>query len=148
MTRTPELAPPLQTSTPHQQEDVWPPTCDLACNGPIHDGSSVESGFEPGTLWSRRRHLTTKPPRPISSWQLTRRLSRNPKADVVKTECRPTSPCLMPLQQLNRLDGHGTCSQDRTPPHVPVPEAFTAAEPVGWTWDVQSRQNTAPCPHA
>ncbi|GBN75573.1 hypothetical protein AVEN_220180-1 [Araneus ventricosus] len=25
MTRTtPELAPPLQTSTPHQQEDVWP----------------------------------------------------------------------------------------------------------------------------
>ncbi|GBO42111.1 hypothetical protein AVEN_60771-1 [Araneus ventricosus] len=36
MTRTtPELAPPLQTSTPLQREDVWPPTYDdLTCNKP------------------------------------------------------------------------------------------------------------------
>ncbi|GBN01498.1 hypothetical protein AVEN_20697-1 [Araneus ventricosus] len=37
---TPELAPPLQTSAPHQREDVWPPTYDLTC--PIRDRSSVE----------------------------------------------------------------------------------------------------------
>ncbi|GBM03422.1 hypothetical protein AVEN_265462-1 [Araneus ventricosus] len=35
MTRsTPEQAPPLHTSAPHQLEDVWPSTYDLACNGP------------------------------------------------------------------------------------------------------------------
>ncbi|GBN88015.1 hypothetical protein AVEN_114816-1, partial [Araneus ventricosus] len=27
--------------------------------GPIHDGSSVESGFEPGTLLPESRDLTT-----------------------------------------------------------------------------------------
>ncbi|GBN72266.1 hypothetical protein AVEN_161408-1 [Araneus ventricosus] len=31
--------------------------------GPMHGGSSVESGFEPGTLWPRSRDLTTWPPR-------------------------------------------------------------------------------------
>ncbi|GBO44083.1 hypothetical protein AVEN_113708-1 [Araneus ventricosus] len=31
--------------------------------GPIHDGSSVESGFEPGTLRLRGRDLTTRTPR-------------------------------------------------------------------------------------
>ncbi|GBN53563.1 hypothetical protein AVEN_138012-1, partial [Araneus ventricosus] len=30
------------------RNDICPSTYDLAC--PIHDGSSVESGFEPGTL--------------------------------------------------------------------------------------------------
>ncbi|GBM34840.1 hypothetical protein AVEN_208042-1 [Araneus ventricosus] len=35
MTRTtPELAPALQTSAPHQREDVCPSTQDLACNRP------------------------------------------------------------------------------------------------------------------
>ncbi|GBN33999.1 hypothetical protein AVEN_143996-1, partial [Araneus ventricosus] len=35
MTRTtPEPAPPLQTSAPHQREDVSPPTYDLTCNRP------------------------------------------------------------------------------------------------------------------
>ncbi|GBL84258.1 hypothetical protein AVEN_118646-1 [Araneus ventricosus] len=53
MTRaTPELAPPLQTSTPHQREAFGPPTYDLMATGPIHDESSLESGFEPGTLWA------------------------------------------------------------------------------------------------
>ncbi|GBO04043.1 hypothetical protein AVEN_154146-1 [Araneus ventricosus] len=32
--------------------------------GPIHGGSSVESVFEPATLRSRGRDLTTRPPRP------------------------------------------------------------------------------------
>ncbi|GBN39766.1 Transposable element Tcb2 transposase [Araneus ventricosus] len=33
MTRTTlELTAPLQTSTPHQREDIWPPTYDLACS--------------------------------------------------------------------------------------------------------------------
>ncbi|GBM08021.1 hypothetical protein AVEN_71460-1 [Araneus ventricosus] len=26
-------------------------------------------------------------------------------------------------------------NKDRKPPHVPVPEAITATEPVEWTWD-------------
>ncbi|GBN06074.1 hypothetical protein AVEN_185289-1 [Araneus ventricosus] len=48
MTRTtPQLVPPLKTSTPHQREGVWPLRDELACTGPIHGGSSVDSGFEP-----------------------------------------------------------------------------------------------------
>ncbi|GBO34344.1 hypothetical protein AVEN_39630-1 [Araneus ventricosus] len=31
--------------------------------GPIHSGSSVESGSEPGTLRLQGRHPTTRPPR-------------------------------------------------------------------------------------
>ncbi|GBM50095.1 hypothetical protein AVEN_223304-1 [Araneus ventricosus] len=47
-------------------EDVRSPAEDLARNRPtIKDGSSVESGFEPGTLRSRSRDLTATPPRPI-----------------------------------------------------------------------------------
>ncbi|GBO18996.1 hypothetical protein AVEN_201129-1 [Araneus ventricosus] len=35
MTRTtPELAPPLRASSPHQREGLWPPTSDLACSRP------------------------------------------------------------------------------------------------------------------
>ncbi|GBM77606.1 hypothetical protein AVEN_165632-1 [Araneus ventricosus] len=34
------------------------------CNRPIHGGSSVESGFEPGTLQPQSRNLTTRPPQP------------------------------------------------------------------------------------
>ncbi|GBN89374.1 hypothetical protein AVEN_109532-1 [Araneus ventricosus] len=33
--------------------------------GPLHDGSSVELGFEPGALRLRGRGLTTRPPRPL-----------------------------------------------------------------------------------
>ncbi|GBL72237.1 hypothetical protein AVEN_115206-1 [Araneus ventricosus] len=66
MTRTtPELAPPLQTSTPHRREDVWPLRMNWRATGPIHGGSSVESGFEPGTLRPQSRDLTTRPPRPF-----------------------------------------------------------------------------------
>ncbi|GBM31033.1 hypothetical protein AVEN_108935-1 [Araneus ventricosus] len=73
--------------------------------------------------------------------------------------------CLMPLRQPDRLDGYGTgprhrtppyaCCHygnrtgwmdmghrptDRTPPHVPVPDAMTASVPVEWTWDKTDRQ--------
>ncbi|GBN71627.1 hypothetical protein AVEN_250405-1 [Araneus ventricosus] len=37
---------------PHQREDIWS----------LRIGSSVESGFEPATLRSRGRDLTTRPP--------------------------------------------------------------------------------------
>ncbi|GBM30845.1 hypothetical protein AVEN_161687-1 [Araneus ventricosus] len=79
---TPELASSFQTSAPHQlprrlfdvlaqwgglcaphqREVVWPPTYDLACNGP---GCTTGSGFEPGALQPRGRDLTTKLPHPI-----------------------------------------------------------------------------------
>ncbi|GBL96858.1 hypothetical protein AVEN_118974-1, partial [Araneus ventricosus] len=59
MTRTtPELEPPLQTSMSHQRENVWPLRMIERAAGPIHGGSSVESGFEPGDL-------PTRPPRPL-----------------------------------------------------------------------------------
>ncbi|GBM28601.1 hypothetical protein AVEN_72175-1 [Araneus ventricosus] len=63
--RTPELAPPLQASTPHQREGVWPLRMIWRAAGPIHGGSSVKLGFEPGTLRPQSRGLTTRPPRPM-----------------------------------------------------------------------------------
>ncbi|GBM02578.1 hypothetical protein AVEN_178507-1 [Araneus ventricosus] len=37
MTReAPEQALPLQASAPHQFEDIWPTTCDLACRRSTH----------------------------------------------------------------------------------------------------------------
>ncbi|GBL92068.1 hypothetical protein AVEN_102614-1 [Araneus ventricosus] len=83
-----------------------------------------------------------------------------------ETESRPMPPYLMPLQQPNRLDGHGMFGdrkppnaplpititatenvRNRTPSHAPVPNAVTATEPIGWTWDVR-RQKAAQCPRA
>ncbi|GBL99928.1 hypothetical protein AVEN_19423-1 [Araneus ventricosus] len=64
MTRTtPELAPPLQASTPHQREGVWPRAYGWACIGPNTQPIFNGIVFEPGTLWLRGRHLTTRPPR-------------------------------------------------------------------------------------
>ncbi|GBM58673.1 hypothetical protein AVEN_251936-1 [Araneus ventricosus] len=55
MTRaTPEMAPPLQTSEPHQREGA---------TDPIHDGSLLESDFEPGALRFGGRQLSTNPKR-------------------------------------------------------------------------------------
>ncbi|GBN11502.1 hypothetical protein AVEN_250079-1 [Araneus ventricosus] len=78
---TPELAPPLQTSAPHQfplrpvtrpctrwgrprwngccapyqRADVCPPTYDLKCNLAPHMADfSAKSGFKPGTLRKSR----------------------------------------------------------------------------------------------
>ncbi|GBN56646.1 hypothetical protein AVEN_123125-1 [Araneus ventricosus] len=47
---TPERAPSLQIFEPHQREDVWQLRMIQRAAGPIHGGSSVESGFEPATL--------------------------------------------------------------------------------------------------
>ncbi|GBN01306.1 hypothetical protein AVEN_240022-1 [Araneus ventricosus] len=68
MTRTtPELAPPLQASAPRQREGVWPLRMIWRTTGPIHDGSSVESGFGPEALLPQSRDPTTRPPRPSFS---------------------------------------------------------------------------------
>ncbi|GBM52947.1 hypothetical protein AVEN_111302-1 [Araneus ventricosus] len=67
MTRTTsELAPPLKTSTPHQREDVWPLRMICRATGPMHGGSSVGLGFEPGALRPQGRGLTTRLPWPPS----------------------------------------------------------------------------------
>ncbi|GBM49205.1 hypothetical protein AVEN_103815-1 [Araneus ventricosus] len=34
--------------------------------------------------------------------------------------------------------------KDRTPPHVPVPEAIAATEPVEWTWDTSKGHPAIP----
>nr|GBM36998.1 hypothetical protein AVEN_224641-1 [Araneus ventricosus] len=59
MTRTiPELAPLLQTSEPHQREDVWPLRMIWRATGPIPDGPRVESGLEPIALLPKSKTLT------------------------------------------------------------------------------------------
>ncbi|GBN94378.1 hypothetical protein AVEN_6967-1 [Araneus ventricosus] len=65
MTRaTPEMAPPLQASSPHRREGDWQRRMIWRAAGPIrHGGSSVESCFEPGTLRPQGQDLTTRPPR-------------------------------------------------------------------------------------
>ncbi|GBM23155.1 hypothetical protein AVEN_147073-1 [Araneus ventricosus] len=47
---TPELKPPIQTSTSLQREGVCPLRMIYCATGPIHGGSSVETGLELGTL--------------------------------------------------------------------------------------------------
>ncbi|GBM22983.1 hypothetical protein AVEN_172331-1 [Araneus ventricosus] len=54
MTRTtPELASPLQTSPPHQREDVRSPTYDLACN---------RSTYKTDLRWNRVSNLEPSSP--------------------------------------------------------------------------------------
>ncbi|GBL78778.1 hypothetical protein AVEN_65318-1 [Araneus ventricosus] len=67
---THELTPLLQTSTAHQQEDIWPPTYDdlapydLAPY--VNDTTDLQwnrvSNLE--TIWLRGRHLTIRLPLP------------------------------------------------------------------------------------
>ncbi|GBL67765.1 hypothetical protein AVEN_69387-1 [Araneus ventricosus] len=67
MTRpTPELAPPLQASAPHQREDFWPPTFDLTRSRPTYTADlqwNLVSNLE--SSGPRFRDLTTRPPRPV-----------------------------------------------------------------------------------
>ncbi|GBM68540.1 hypothetical protein AVEN_247891-1 [Araneus ventricosus] len=57
---TPELAPPLQTSSPWQWKDFWSPKSNFNRHqAHIHSGSSVESGIEPDTLRPRCPGLAT-----------------------------------------------------------------------------------------
>ncbi|GBN71871.1 hypothetical protein AVEN_99045-1 [Araneus ventricosus] len=64
MTRTtPGLSPlPLHTSAPHQRDDVWPPTYDLACNRPDtrrHDGDDGFRTWDTSTPKTRHYHKAT-----------------------------------------------------------------------------------------
>ncbi|GBM46656.1 hypothetical protein AVEN_274153-1 [Araneus ventricosus] len=47
MRTTPEPVPPLQTSVPHQREEIWPRRIKGASD-PLTRGSSMESGFKFG----------------------------------------------------------------------------------------------------
>ncbi|GBN80646.1 hypothetical protein AVEN_210869-1 [Araneus ventricosus] len=64
MTRTtPELLSRLQSAPPHQREQDWHLRMTKRATGPIHDGSSVESGFEPTQIaqQSKRGALQAMP---------------------------------------------------------------------------------------
>ncbi|GBM30296.1 hypothetical protein AVEN_52700-1 [Araneus ventricosus] len=66
MTRTtPELAPPSPNFRATPAGGRLATAYDLACNRP----HTRESGFEPVTLRSRGRDLTTRPPRPHGSFK-------------------------------------------------------------------------------
>ncbi|GBM01344.1 hypothetical protein AVEN_135771-1 [Araneus ventricosus] len=70
MTRAPQLAPPLQTSTPHQREDVWPLSHafnlqQAQCTTELQWNRVCE----PGALRSQCGDLTTRPPRPSAAWR-------------------------------------------------------------------------------
>ncbi|GBO43178.1 hypothetical protein AVEN_171537-1 [Araneus ventricosus] len=69
MRTTPGLSPPLQASTPHQREGVWPLRMIWRAAGPIHGGSTVESGLGPGAMRLQGQDLTTRPPRPENNWE-------------------------------------------------------------------------------
>ncbi|GBM25001.1 hypothetical protein AVEN_50344-1 [Araneus ventricosus] len=52
-TTTPDLSPPLRTSSPHQWEDVWPTTHDLMCKRPAYTADRQLDGvsnLEPSDL--------------------------------------------------------------------------------------------------
>ncbi|GBL85091.1 hypothetical protein AVEN_221317-1 [Araneus ventricosus] len=64
---TRELAPPSPSfrSTP-AGESLAHAIGFSVCEAHIHGGSSVKSGFDPGTFWPRNRDLNTMPPRPLT----------------------------------------------------------------------------------
>ncbi|GBM37400.1 hypothetical protein AVEN_28350-1 [Araneus ventricosus] len=65
MTRTtPELAPPLQTSAPHQREDIWLHTYDLMCNRSIIPRIFIGIGSPTWSLLLRSRRFNSRPPQP------------------------------------------------------------------------------------
>ncbi|GBN65949.1 hypothetical protein AVEN_52348-1 [Araneus ventricosus] len=59
---THEMASPLQTSAPHQWEDVWPLCMIERATGPIHGGSSAKSDFELISIHPRSRVNASRPP--------------------------------------------------------------------------------------
>ncbi|GBM09997.1 hypothetical protein AVEN_23988-1 [Araneus ventricosus] len=67
MRTTPERVPHLQTSAPHQWENVSLLRFIYHATDPIHGKSSVESGFGLGVLGSRSRDLIARPPGPHNS---------------------------------------------------------------------------------
>ncbi|GBM34437.1 hypothetical protein AVEN_226851-1 [Araneus ventricosus] len=65
MTRTTPQLPPSPSFHVTPTGGRLATTYDFARNGPIHGGSSVESGFEHGILRPQSRDLTTRSPRPL-----------------------------------------------------------------------------------
>ncbi|GBM51534.1 hypothetical protein AVEN_130211-1 [Araneus ventricosus] len=61
--------------------------------------------------------LLVKTPESVFTCHIT--LPPNFSAMSTRTERRPTPPCLMPLQQPNRFDGHGTVSTRTRLSYVP-----------------------------
>ncbi|GBM80870.1 hypothetical protein AVEN_89755-1 [Araneus ventricosus] len=101
MTRTPpELAPPLQTSAPHQREDVSPPTYNLACNRPNVRRIFSGIGFGPGNPSSPRPtpyHQATDANAPESGFPCMKRL----KTAVLSYTSLPKY-----LRKLQRIASH------------------------------------------
>ncbi|GBN05585.1 hypothetical protein AVEN_208307-1 [Araneus ventricosus] len=48
------------TPSPQQRDDVWSPTYYFICNRPKTREIFLESGFEPGTLLTQSRDLSTR----------------------------------------------------------------------------------------
>ncbi|GBL79590.1 hypothetical protein AVEN_217346-1 [Araneus ventricosus] len=68
MTKTaPGLPPAFPGFRPAPAGGRLATTYALAC--PLHGGSLVESGFEPGALQHRSRDLATRPPRPQAAFE-------------------------------------------------------------------------------
>ncbi|GBM71729.1 hypothetical protein AVEN_137503-1 [Araneus ventricosus] len=77
---------------------------------PINYGSSVESGFEPGTLRPQGRYLTTRPPRPEEETQIEILVCSKVAASLARQECRIETS----LQQVNasfEVTTRRTCSK-------------------------------------
>ncbi|GBO30006.1 hypothetical protein AVEN_161647-1 [Araneus ventricosus] len=87
MTRTtPELAPPLSKLRTTPTGGRLATTYDLTAR--IHGGSSVESGFEPGTLRPLSRDFTTRPPRhPSNGRAFNLRWIYRPVQTTIKIFC-------------------------------------------------------------
>ncbi|GBM36533.1 hypothetical protein AVEN_46010-1 [Araneus ventricosus] len=67
MTRTtPEMTTPPYFR-PNKREDVCPLRMISRTTVPIQDGSSAESGFEPGALRPQSQGPTTRPPRALNN---------------------------------------------------------------------------------
>ncbi|GBN89647.1 hypothetical protein AVEN_174841-1 [Araneus ventricosus] len=95
MTRTtPQLAPPIQTSMPHQRGDVWPLRMILRATGPIHGGSLVESGFEPGPFGPKAGTL------PLGH----RGLPNKPKGEAVDKDLLSRAPIQLSVQSTFMYD--------------------------------------------
>ncbi|GBN78802.1 hypothetical protein AVEN_227582-1 [Araneus ventricosus] len=76
----------------------------------MHGGSSVESGFEPGTLWPRSRDLTTWPPRPRPSRDCSNSMiiipSQNPPAFY--SPIKASHSGFSPKQRISMISHHVT----------------------------------------
>ncbi|GBM15543.1 hypothetical protein AVEN_8925-1 [Araneus ventricosus] len=68
-------------------------TIPQARQGPIHGRSSVESGFEPGTIRPHSQDLTTRPPQPLHMVDLQWNLASNLGPSGPETKTLPLGHC-------------------------------------------------------